>query len=75
MPEATSKKNGDYMTKSDKQMWQINIENAAAAVTEQYGSEVVESVFRRYGAHGLHDLSPSYYSEVFGDLELIANDN
>ena len=56
-------------------MWRINIENAAAAVAEQYGNEVVESVFRRYDAHGLHDLSPSYYGEVFGDLELIANDN
>ena len=55
-------------------MWQINIENAAATVAEQYGNEVVASVFRRYDAHGLRDLSPSYYSEVFGDLELIAND-
>lgn len=66
---------GDYMTKSEKQMWQINIENTAVAVAEQYGSEVVESVFRRYDAHGLYNLSPCYYSEVFGDLELIANDN
>lgn len=63
------------MTKSEKQMWQINIENTAAAVAEQYGNEVVKSVFRRYDAHGLYDLSPCYYSEVFGDLELIANDN
>ena len=56
-------------------MWQINIENTAAAVAEQYGSEVVKSVFRRYDAHGLYDLSPGYYGEVFGDLELIVNDN
>ena len=63
------------MTKSEKQMWQINIENTAAAVAEQYGNEVVKSVFRRCDAHGLYDLSPYYYSEVFGDLELIANDN
>ena len=63
------------MTKSEKQMWEINIENAAAAVAEQYGNEVVKSVFRRYDAHGLYDLSSCYYSEVFGDLELIANDN
>ena len=64
-----------YMTKSEKEMWRINIENAAAVVAGQYGNEVVASVFRRYDAHGLRDLSPSYYSEVFGDLELIANDN
>ncbi len=63
------------MTKPEKEMWRINIENAAAAVAEQYGNETVESVFRRYDAHGLYDLSPSYYSEVFGDLELITNDN
>ena len=56
-------------------MWEINIENAAATVAEHYGNEVVKSVFRRYDAHGLYDLSPCYYSEVFGDLELIANDN
>ncbi|MPM50654.1 hypothetical protein SDC9_97396 [bioreactor metagenome] len=75
LPEATPNKNGDYMTKPEKEMWRINIENAAAAVAEKYGNDVVESVLRRYDAHGLHDLSPSYYSEVFGDLELIANDN
>ena len=75
VPEATTKKTVIYMTKSEKEMWQINIENAAATVAEQYGNEVVKSVFQRYDAHGLYDLSPSYYSEVFGDLELIANDN
>lgn len=75
MSEATPKKNGDYMTKFEKEMWHINIENAAAAAADKYGNEVVASVFWRYDAHGLHDLSPSYYGEVFGDLELIANDN
>lgn len=75
LPEATPKKNGDYMTKPEKEMWRINIENAAATVAEQYGNEVVESVFRRYDAQGLYNLSPCYFSEVFGDLELIANDN
>lgn len=63
------------MTKSEKEMWRINIENTAAAVAEQYGNEVVTSVFRRYDARGLYDLSPNYYGEVFGDLELIVNDN
>lgn len=63
------------MTKYERENWTINIENTAAAVAEQYGNGVVKSVFRRYDAHGLYDLSPYYYSEVFGDLELIANDN
>ena len=56
-------------------MWHINIENMTVAVAEQYGNEVVKSVFQCYDAHGLYDLSPCYCSEVFGDIELIANDN
>lgn len=63
------------MTKSEKKMWLTNIENAADAVAAEYGSEVAQSVLQRYDAHGIHDLSPCYYNEVFADLELIANDN
>ena len=75
LPEATPKKNGDYMTKPEKEMWRINIENAAAAVAELYGGVVVKSVFQRYDARSLCDLSPRYFSEVFADLNIIANDN
>lgn len=63
------------MTKSEKRMWLTNIENAANAVATEYGSEIAQSVFQRYDAHRIHDLSSCYYSEVFADLELIANDN
>ena len=63
------------MTKFERENWVINIENTATAVGARLGSVIVESVFKRYDAHGLYDLSPSYYGEVFGDLELIANDN
>lgn len=63
------------MTKSEKRMWLTNIENAADAVAAEYGSVVAKSAFQRYGARGTYDLSPCYYSEVFADLELIANDN
>ena len=63
------------MTKSEKRIWLTNIENAADAVATEYGSEVVKSVFKRYDAHGTYGLSPCYYSKVFADLELIANDN
>lgn len=73
--EATLRKNGECMIKSEKRMWQINIENAAAAVAELYGNEVVKSVFRRYDALELYDLSPCYYGEVFSDLEFMVNDN
>lgn len=63
------------MKNSDKEMWRINIENSATTVCSLYGKEVVSSIFQRYGAHSLSDLSPCYYSEVFADLEQIANDN
>lgn len=56
-------------------MWEINIDNAASRVAAEYGSSIVDSVFARYDATGLNKLSSCYYSEVFADLEQIANDN
>lgn len=44
------------MTKSEKRMWITNIENAADAVAIEYSSEVAESVFQCYSAHGTYDL-------------------
>ena len=58
-----------------RQDWRINIENLAVSVSAEYGSEVAESVFSRYGATCFEDLSPIYYDEVFGDLLLIDSDN
>ena len=63
------------MKSSERLMWEINIETAASSVAADYDSSVVDSVFARYDAHGFYDLAPCYYSEVFADLELIANDN
>jgi len=62
------------MSRNEKEMWQTNIENAAAKVAAEYGQAVVDSVFCRYDAHDLSDLAPCYYSEAFADLEQIAND-
>ena len=63
------------MTKEEKMMWEINIENSASEVSSIYGKDVALSVFQKYDAHGFYDLSPSFYSEVFADLEQIVNDN
>lgn len=60
--------------KLSKRDWIINIENAASQVEAEYGKAVVDSVFRRYNAYGVHDLASCYYSEVFADLEQMAND-
>ncbi len=59
------------MTRQD---WQINIKNTAASVAAKHGSEVAESVLRRYDATCFEDLNPVYFAEVFGDLMLIDED-
>lgn len=63
------------MKSSEREMWETNIENAASAVSAEYGNAVAISVFSHYGAHGFCDLAPCDYSEVFADLEQIINDN
>lgn len=62
------------MTKSERRNWLINIENSAATVESYLGSEVVKSVFERFGAHSIQDLNPSNYSEVFSELYAIEAD-
>ena len=62
------------MAKSERQNWIINIENTAAEVSGQVGQAVVDSVFRRYGAHGLWDLNPVYLPDVFSELYAIEAD-
>ena len=62
------------MNYSEPMMWETNSENAASRVAAEYGKAVVDSVFRRYGADSLSNLASCYYSEVFADLEQIAND-
>lgn len=62
------------MQKHEIEIWETNIENTASRVAAEYGSDVVNSVFAKYDATGLHNLTPHYYSDVFADLELIAND-
>ena len=62
------------MTENEKEMWTTSIETAASRVAAEYGSAVVNSVFARYDATGLHNLASCYFSEVFADLEQIVND-
>lgn len=63
------------MSRNEREMWRINIENTVDAVCGIYGTDAAKSVFHRYDATNFDDLNPCYYAEVFGDLELIANDN
>ena len=59
------------MSKKD---WIINLENVAADVATLLGKETVQHVLQKYGAKSIDDLSPCYYSEVFDELDFIAND-
>ena len=66
---------GEKVTHDDREMWRINIENDADQVCSIYGAAAVDGVFQRYDATYFDDLNPSHYEEVFGDLELMINDN
>ena len=59
------------MTKRERENWIVNIENTAAAIESQLGSAVVESVFKRYGAHDTWDLRSSDLPDVFSELYAI----
>lgn len=62
------------MTKTERKDWSINIENSAAAISNQLGSAVVYSVFKRYGAHSIWDLNLIYLPDVFSELYAIEAD-
>lgn len=59
------------MSKKD---WIINLENAATEVTTLLGKETVRHILQKYGARSIEDLSPCHYSEVFDELDFMAND-
>ncbi len=62
------------MTKRERDNWIVNIENTAAVIESQLGSAVVDSVFKRYGAHSTWDLNSSDLPEVFSELYAIEVD-
>ena len=60
------------MTRLD---WEINITNLAESVAEKHGAEAARTPFARCGATCFEDLSSAHYSEVFGDLMLMDEDD
>ena len=54
--------------------WQISIEQAAAYIESQVGTDTVNGVFAKYCATSLEDLCPCHYSEVFNELSAIEAD-
>lgn len=51
-----------------------SIEQSVSRISAELSSKVAESVFERYGAHGIEDLNPSYLPDVFSELYAIEAD-
>lgn len=51
-----------------------SIELSVSSISAELGSRVAESVFERYGAHGIEDLNPAYLPDVFSELYAIEAD-
>ena len=62
------------MTKSEKQMWEINITNLAEEIIAAGRKDIVDSTFRKYAATGFWNLDPSFYWNVFDEFDLVANE-
>mgnify|MGYP000455521324 CR=1 FL=1 len=61
----TSISNSDYIA---------SIKESASIICSEIGTEVVDSVFQRYGAHCVEDLSPCDLPDVFSELYAIEAD-
>ena len=48
-----------------------SIEQSVLIINTELGNRVAESVFERYGAHGIDDLNPSDLPDVFSELYAI----
>ena len=48
-----------------------SIEQSVLIINTELGNRVAESVFERYGAHGIEDLNQSYLPDVFSELYAI----
>lgn len=52
----------------------VSIERSVSIISTELGNRVAESVFEKYGAHGIEDLNPSYLPDVFSELYSIEAD-
>ena len=56
------------MSSISKQDYINSIEESVSIISSELGSEVVDSVFQRYGAHCVDDINPTDLPEVFSEL-------
>ena len=62
------------MTTSEKDSYVTSIIESASIICSEIWTEVVDSVFQRYGAHCVEDLSPCDLPDVFSELYAIEAD-
>jgi hypothetical protein len=62
------------MKRSEREKWEINITNLAAEIIDAGRKDIVDSTFKKYEATGFWNLNPSYYWNVFDELDIVANE-
>ena len=73
--DAVSLRGKVKMTRIEKENWLCNIQNTAQRVATIYGAETVIHILQKYDASSIEGLSPVYYTEVFDELDFMANDD
>lgn len=53
------------MSKNSNSDYVTSIEESASIICSEIGPEIVDSVFKRYGAHDVDDLDPADLPDVF----------
>ena len=62
------------MTKSERENWIANIENAASFIETEIGVETVNFVLAKYSADSIGQIASSHLSGVFNELYAIEVD-
>lgn len=62
------------MTKSERENWIANIENAASFIETEIGVETVNFVLAKYSADSIGQIASSQLSDVFNELYAIEVD-
>ncbi|MDY4798667.1 MAG: hypothetical protein SO157_04925 [Bullifex sp.] len=58
----------------DNDMWVENIIGLAEEVAESLGVPIVNFIYEKFGAKGVHDLSPAVYDQVFSELMFLSRE-
>jgi hypothetical protein len=59
------------MSSISRQDYINSIEESVSIICSEIGPAIVDSVFQRYGVHGIEDLNPADLPDVFSELYAI----